>query len=549
MAFDEMLSQANGWMQQLTLERVQAWIVDPTFNTFWCGITAAYFAICLLLLVVRVLRLRGALARVARPLRKVDSLEGFAREFESYREAVIRVKPLRHPWQEFVESLIPPREGEELRVRNTQEPSAYFNDATVVQPILHNRFFDTVPSHLVGLGILGTFLGLAAGVGLASGDLNAEDPKLVQAALSKLLSGASLAFVTSIFGLGFSLIFLFIERFLVGSVHRRLDGWVAKLEACVKLVTPEEIALEQLQQEKRQTKQLENFNDQLVFSLEQAFDNAVTQRLAPALDQVVQAINALRVDRADSNEAALERLVREFLEKLSGSAGREMEQIQVTLQTLTTRLGEMTEGLQEASRGLAAQISGAGAEIQASGRTTADGLTASIQPFTEAIKKFQDATGAHAELASRIGSLTDGLRNAGETVVEAHRGFQASLDPMRGIASGMEAAGGRLAGALEQTNRAVTQVTDIVSAIQAEQESISAAWQEYTRRFGDVDQALQRAFERLNEGVDRYAEKVREFHTEIDKNMSKGLQGLAAAIEELDESIEGLGSRVSPDRR
>lgn len=536
-------------LRELTLEQVQAAIVSDRFNETWCGFTLAYFTICLLLVASRVLVLRSSLGRVMKPIHEMDGLEVFARDFETYDRTVRSVKRLRHAWQEFAESLILPREGEPLRVRNTQEPSAFFNDATVVQPVIHNRFFDTVPSHLVGLGILGTFLGLAAGVGLASGELNSEDPKQVQAALSTLLSGASLAFVTSIFGLGSSIVFLFFERLLVGSVHRALDGWVNRLEACVELVTLEQITLEQLGHEKRQTKQLEGFSDQLVFALEQAFDSVATERLAPSLEKVVQAIEGLRIDRADTNQAGIERLVREFLEKLSQSTGQEMQQIQATLQTLGVRLTEITESLQEASRGLGEQIVGAGAQIQSSGHATAEGLEASIRPFAEAIARFETATRGQAELAVHVENMTSGLRAAAETLLEAHRGFQASLEPSRAVTASLEVVGGRLAGAVEEARRLAEQAAGAASSITAEQHKISTAWQEYERRFQDVDQSLLRAFEQLDLGLQAYADKVRQFHLEIDQQMSKAIQALATHTSELTEAVEDLGEKISTDRQ
>lgn len=108
--------------------------------------------------------------------------------------------------------VVRPFEGQPRRLRNTCDPAIYFCDASVVQPAIHTRFFDAVPTQLVGLGILVTFVGLAAGVGLASGSLASAEPAEIQLALSQLLNGASLAFMTSIFGLGSALGFLLVER-------------------------------------------------------------------------------------------------------------------------------------------------------------------------------------------------------------------------------------------------------------------------------------------------------------------------------------------------
>lgn len=574
------------------VERILTWVVSWDFTVLWCGLTLLYFLYQLLRLARRALPIRRSLARVSKALEKVDSPAAFARVFESYQKAVIAQRSLQHAWKEFDESLIKPSgSGDPQVIRNTQEPGFFFNDATIVQPIVHNRFIDTVPSHLVGAGILGTFVGLAAGVGLASGTLG--DPKAspaeVQHALSQLLNGASLAFLTSIFGLSSSLAFLFLERGLVGSVHHHLGHWVGKLEACVELVTSEKIALEQLAHERRQTKALESFNDSLVFALEKALDEKVAARLGPALDRVVEAVTALRVDRADSNVDAMRTLVEEFTRNLTQSTGQEMQQIAVTLQ----RLGERFQGLitaaeesQQRSRGmidsaaqnvldalvsgagavtgnlkasieglsatlrgasqdLAGQVRGAGSEIQASGQATAERIAGALGGFTDSVSKLERVSTTQSELAERIQELSNGLRGAGEAVLEAHRGFAASIEPSRAVTRSLESAGSRLADSLASTSRLVDEAATIGQSIQAQHEKIALVWQAYEERFLGVDQSLQIAFRQLEEGVGRYSEQIKTFHIDADKHMGQAVQTLASATKELSEAIEDLDGKLS----
>ena len=62
------------------------------------------------------------------------------------------------------------------------------------------------PSVLTGLGIIGTFLGLSIGVGSASAGLASPDISVARNAMSQLLEGAQLAFITSLLGLFFALV-------------------------------------------------------------------------------------------------------------------------------------------------------------------------------------------------------------------------------------------------------------------------------------------------------------------------------------------------------
>ena len=677
---DELFSALDPYLKVIPLRAIGDLLIRNEFNAIWCGATFLYFVGCFCVLRWRAWPISRALSRVSKPLKGADK-EAFARQFEGYAKTVTTHKCLAHAWREFDDSLVKPREGDALRIRNTHEPGMYFNEATVVQPAVHARFFDTVPNQLVGLGILGTFLGLAAGVGLASGKLDSGDPQEIQQALSQLLNGASLAFMTSIFGLGLSLVFLWTERWMIGSVHRRLNTWVERLETCVELVTPEQISLEQLEHAKRQTIQLERFNTDLVFALESALDQKVAQRLVPELEKVVQAIHDLRVDRQDSNQALIQRLVEEFSQTLTQSAGREMDQVASTLQRLGDRLealggtleasqqqargimdeaarnlrdsmttgssavvsglegavqamarqleaaaqqmatefsqtvaqsagremdqvattlkllgdrletvGGTFEGSQQQARGMmdeaarnlrdslasgsgaaaagmeraahamtqqleaavrqmAEQMSGAGSGMHRSAEAAAQQIAGALRGFAEGVSRLERVSAAQAELAPRLEQLATGLRDAGTTVVEAHRGFANSLEPTRAVVRGLEAAGGRLAEALSSTNRVVEQVAATGGSMHEQQQRMAAAWQDYARRFQDIDQVLQRAFTRLTEGVENYTEQIRKFHSDVDAHMGKAIHNLGSATKELSESVEDLGPKLTAARR
>lgn len=583
----DLMSRLETFLRALPLAAVGDLLVRNEVNAAWCAATLLYFLICLGRLLWRVIPVRRALRRVSVPLAKLDKAT-FANQFEKYAETVLAEKSLAHAWREFDESLVKPVEGDSQLVRNTYDPGVCFNDATIVQPVVNARFFDTVPSQLVGLGILGTFVGLAAGVGLASVNITSDDTKQVQEALSKLLSGASLAFMTSIFGLGLSLVFLWIERRLIGSVHRRLNEWVERLGYCLELVTPEQIALQQLEHAKRQSKQLEKFNSDLIFALETALDERVGKRLAPELEKVVQAIEKLRTDRADSSQAAIEQLVDKFTETLTGTAGREMTEMATTLRNLGERfeglvgalgasqqqardvlneaaqnlrealaagsgaavagveraLEAMVRELQAAAQGLVSQVSGAGESMRDSGQAAARDIAAALGGFSEGVARLERMSTAQAELAPRLEELAAGLRDAGTTVAEAHRGFVGALEPTKTVVRTLEAAGTRLADSLTTTGRFVEEVAAAGRTMQEEQGKMSRAWQDYAARFQGIDQSLQRAFEKVDEGVRAYTERIRDFHRELDEHVSKSIGSLASVTSELHEAIEDLGPRL-----
>ena len=80
----------------------------------------------------------------------------------------------------------------------------------------------STPNMLVGLGILGTFIGLTRGVApLATSINNSGDTQVLMDAATVLLSGMTTAFMTSVFGMGTSLILGLIIRLSFGTTYKR----------------------------------------------------------------------------------------------------------------------------------------------------------------------------------------------------------------------------------------------------------------------------------------------------------------------------------------
>ena len=198
---------------------------------------------------------------------------GFVEGFEEYNRTVSGSLGLT--WKEFVETLILPAPDSGDPIRNTGEVSRYLNDDTVIFPHVSFGFYQSVPNLLTGIGILGTFFGLAAGVGSASVGLSSNDPTQITNSLQHLLSGASLAFLTSIAGVSGSILFLVVERLVSRQLHLELDEWVGAIELRLERVTPEAVALKQLEEAKESTRQLVKFNTELIFSIEQALDEKI----------------------------------------------------------------------------------------------------------------------------------------------------------------------------------------------------------------------------------------------------------------------------------
>lgn len=134
----------------------------------------------------------------------------------------------------------------------TRRPIEDLNDSILATAGVNLRFYMAVPNYLVGLGLLFTFLGLVAALYFASAGVTAASIQDAQGALRDLLTAATFKFVTSIAGLGASIVYSWREKDQLYQVGRSLSRLCAALEERLVPVSPEYLGMMQLDELKTQ---------------------------------------------------------------------------------------------------------------------------------------------------------------------------------------------------------------------------------------------------------------------------------------------------------
>lgn len=538
---------------------------------------------------------------------------------------VERIGGLSHSWLEFTECLIVPSPEDRSVgsvIRNTRDPSVYFTRASVISPQLNLRFFESVPGLLTGFGILGTFVGLAAGIALAQGGFSGQESINIQEMmkdLSKLLGGASLAFVTSIAGLSTSILFLLVERWGVNRIDRALNQWNSLLERALERTTPEKVAVEQLEEAKQQTAAFKTLATDIAMSIRTQLDESVAARLAPALERIVAATEGLRDQQASASEEMLQAVVDQFGKTMAGAAGEQMEAMSTTLagldgmlrdsitalrqqeetsvnglkdlssevvQTLRTGSSEIRQGFQEMvselvsstdstmagmlerldevaqsaadstkeqSRALGEMISAelvnvgnalrqvtgemsaelgrAGASASTHLSESAEGLAAQLATLTKAIDEARDLTANLASTSRTVTAAAEGVSQVLERLNEVAPTITRSSSVIASASSTIEAVG-REIGEFGRTT------TDAASKLGATIADLETNWSRYVSRFDGADEALAGVVREMEQGLNSFTDKVREFNRGVDKEFSQALNLLTGAIEELDATLD-----------
>lgn len=482
------------------------------------------------------LRFEPRLKRLRRAcvvLEKTQNESDFASQFDEIDAEARHNSTLRHAWSEFSETLIfTSDEDKEEVVRNSEKASTFFNRDSLLGG-LNLRFYNTLPNMLTGAGILFTFVGLVAGILLASRGLAADDIGQQRAALQHLLGGAGLAFSTSIVGLLTSLAFSGFEKRQIHRFDDQCARWTQALDARLRRITPEQIAQANLKESRQQTRTLESFTEQLAFQIAQAIDQQVSQPMTPILEQIVQAVENMRADRESSNQAALERIVNQFSETMTGAAGQELQALGQTLEDLNTRLAEQAERLETRSQENQQAAARATEQLEATLAEGARQINEAVGSISETLKGLESVRGDVADMMERSGRLVEEAR-------QSHEALSDVTAPLRETAAHLSDSSTAVRDAGQEAARAAEQIQGNVQALKEAQDSVAQAWSDYRQRFEGLDQSLDGTFRQLEDGLARYNQSVSDFVKSLDQHTSDIVSQLGGAVSELRESIEEL---------
>ena len=340
------------------------------------------------------------------------------------------------------------------------------------------------------------------------------------------------------------------------------------------MITPERVALDQLHESQRQTKQLERFNDELVFSIEKALEEKIAQKLTPQLSALVGAVEQLGAERSTDNTHALEKMVGEFTTALTERTGSEFDKVSATVERLGLTLeasvkamdrtqqelgealnrmlatissslsststqfqtelaeaiGQVTDTLQEAMSTVSKQLIGAS-------DAAADRISGSLTGFEQGVGKLEQTTAASTNLIQTADEMFQKFGGLADTLERTGTQFKEMLEPLREVVGTLKSSSDRMSTTLRDTAQLVEGVNRSVQSIETAQQKTSLAWDDYRQRFENIDQSLLKVFGQMDEGLARYTEQVRQFANDLDQHTSKAIQNLAAATGELDDAI------------
>ncbi len=223
---------------------------------------------------------------------RFNELDGFMKEnsftstsWEDFKKALI------FPEKLFVAAKNPTSNNEfKPEIYLTIDASYFFNEDTLVYSKINHKFIQTMPTLLTGLGPFFTFLKMA----VAFTEVNFSMESNVGQSLNNLIANIQIAALCSVFAVGFSLLFMFIEKIMYNRMCKKYYLAIQKeLIRLFDVVTSEKFLIDLVKESKIQSITNEKLLKTLPDNFAKAIEKSIGDTTVPYLENILYSLNKL----------------------------------------------------------------------------------------------------------------------------------------------------------------------------------------------------------------------------------------------------------------
>lgn len=172
----------------------------------------------------------------------------------------------------------------------TMDASYFFNEETLVYSKINHKFIQTMPTLLTGLGPFFTFLKMAFAFTAVSFSTEAD----IGSSLNGLLGNIQIAALCSVFAVGFSLLFMFIEKILYNKMCKTYYLLIQKeFIRLFDIVTSEKFLIDLVKESKIQNVTNEKLLKTMPENFAKAIEKSISETTLPYLENILYSLNKL----------------------------------------------------------------------------------------------------------------------------------------------------------------------------------------------------------------------------------------------------------------
>ena len=441
----------------------------------------------------------------------------------------------------------------------------------------------SLPNTLIGLGILGTFVGLSIGV---LGLKTQGSPEEIQAGISSLLTSMSTAFVTSVFGMSGSILSSIFTRFSADSIgkwhsrfcndldlahylgaseHRELRQreWRVMFEEFFAIqvdgrsVMPG-MMLDDLRASSRQTvEKLDGFSAELADGLH------LSSQTMEVFNNMASSLSSLENKGAQDQQSfvgelkgALSELIDGFKSELTGGATKEIEAVIGVMGSTVTSLEKLPRVLESTQDGFRQMMEKMQKELIQGAASAADAISKRTGEIGEKMDGVVDevmgrqkmSVEAVEQLLDRVKAIMTEGREGQEALVGQVKSLAAASSTLDegtkafiDVAGHLKSAAERLDGSSGTLKKTADQMGEerkaLDTSIRGTLDQATGVMSDYEAKFESITESLNNGFNVFNEGMQRYEQNA---NSTISSTLESFASSLGGATSHLNSAFQSL---------
>ncbi|GHC01189.1 anti-phage ZorAB system protein ZorA [Thermomonas carbonis] len=526
---------------------------------FWSHLTgtafiAALSSISVLLIVhflwqyvIRGVRLRRELKGLAQ---QVSSLSGQSHDqLRSKLSSLFKGSQVAHAWIEYNDTLheqfdVVNGERRLNAIRATVSADAFINLESTVDPRIGAEYFKHLPGLFTGLGIIGTFSGLIAGLVGFKPNVEVDALKVGLGDLFKHVEGA---FYFSAAAISLAMLVTLVEKWLYSSCAKWVGEITVGLDSLFKSGVGEEYLSDLLRASQDNATQTRQLKESMIEDLKVLLTN-LTERQIDASQRMSQEIGqhivgglkeplsslAETVRQASGQQATaashvLENLMAAFMAQMKESVGGQMGDLSTLMQQTATSMSAVEASM----RSLIEDMRRTSSESTSGMQTTVQGLIAAMAEHQR--EQSVAIQGSTDDLLQRVENTVQKLASRQE---EMGQRTEASVSS---VVSAMSERVNALAAANEQTHASAAQtIAALGTASDQTIEKLTAGAATVATAVASVQQATQQ----LGQLAQRFGEMQSAFISSSEQ-MTTSVNVLGSASQALNTTTTAMGTAAT----
>ena len=220
-----------------------------------------------------------------------------------YLKGIFDHKYLDGRLDDFVDGMNQAKEG-------IGEIEDYINEDDIDLHV-HKRILEMIPDIFTSLGILGTFIGLVWGLK----NFEPSSYETMTNSVSSLVAGIKVAFLTSIYGIAFAIIYTSGMKSVFSDMNEKLQAFLEKFHIYVLPTAENESRNLMVASQKLQVKAMKQMAEQLSAEMAQSFEKAINptfQKMNESLDVLTESVTSCQQD-------VMQEILRSFMREMNSS--------------------------------------------------------------------------------------------------------------------------------------------------------------------------------------------------------------------------------------